>query len=313
MAVDKLFSGFDVTTPTYKEVNGHKITLDVLVPKDLDPGIYPLIVRFHGGFLISGASLFAEWFQPWLIEYALLHKAIIVSPDYRLMPEATGLEILEDLSAAWNWVYNALPAHLGSEIKPDFNKILIEGDSAGGWCAVQSAISQAGKAKAMIAAYPPIDLKIPFFTSAYDRSMVGFPMMPSDIILKHKDTLTKDSICTAASPPDRLDLAFGAIQNGQYVELLGHDPSLFPMERIESASDLPSMFIMHGKDDSAVPYMSSENFVEKMKKLHPDTKVMYHAVPGCEHGLDAKANFETPWLKEGLDFVTPIWLGDNAI
>ncbi|RDW76108.1 hypothetical protein BP5796_06929 [Coleophoma crateriformis] len=140
------------------------------------------------------------------------------------------------------------------EIKPDFDKILIEGDSA-----VQSAISQAGKAKAMIAAYPPIDLKIPFFTSAYERSMVGFPMMPSDIVSKHKVTLTKDSICTAASPPDRLDLAFGAIQNGQYVALLGLDPSLFPMERIESASDLPAMFIMHGKDDSAVPYMSGPN------------------------------------------------------
>lgn len=161
----------------------------------------------------------------------------------------------------------------------------------------------------MIAAYPPIDLKIPFFTTAYERSMVGFPMMPPDIISKHKATLSKGSICTAASPPDRLDLAFGSIQQGQYVELLGSDPSLFPMDRIESAMNLPPMFIMHGKDDSAVPYTSSENFVEKMKQLHPNTKIMYHAVPGCEHGLDSNATLDTPWLKEGLDFITPIWLG----
>lgn len=80
---------------------------------------------------ITGASLYAEWFQPWLIQYALLHKAIIVSPDYRLMPEATGMEIFEDILDAWNWVYKDLPAHLGNDIKPDFDKILIEGDSAG--------------------------------------------------------------------------------------------------------------------------------------------------------------------------------------
>lgn len=53
MAVDELFSGFDVTTQTYKEIKGHKITLDVLVPKSLAPGTYPVIMRFHGGFLVT--------------------------------------------------------------------------------------------------------------------------------------------------------------------------------------------------------------------------------------------------------------------
>jgi hypothetical protein len=69
---------------------------------------------------------------------------------------------------------------------------------------------------------------------------------------------------------------------------------------------------MHGKDDSATPYKSSVLFVEKMKKTHPDVKVLYRAVDGCEHELDGKVGLgETSWLKEGLDFVTPWWLGEE--
>jgi hypothetical protein len=46
-----------------------------------------------------------------------------------------------------------------------------------------------------------------------------------------------------------------------------------------------------------------------MKETHPDVKVLHNAVPGCEHRLDLKADLDTPWLKEGLDFITPFWLG----
>jgi hypothetical protein len=46
-----------------------------------------------------------------------------------------------------------------------------------------------------------------------------------------------------------------------------------------------------------------------MKKTHPHVKVLYNGVPGCEHRLDLKADLDTPWVKEGLDFITPFWLG----
>lgn len=71
------------------------------------------------------------WFQPWLVQYALLHSAIIVAPDYRFMPESTGLEIMEDVSDLWDWVYNKLQLSVGSDIELDMDKILVEGDSGG--------------------------------------------------------------------------------------------------------------------------------------------------------------------------------------
>lgn len=161
--------------------------------------------------------------------------------------------------------------------------------------------------------YPPIDLKIPFFTTAYEKNMVGFPQFPADTIEKHLASAKKGDVISTAEPPDRFLLGFSAIQQGNFVDLLGSDPKLFPMERLDTVKDIPSIMILHGKDDSAVPYVSSEAFVEKLKVTHPDVKVHYNAVPGLEHGLDRFANFETPWLKEGLDFITPLWLGTDTV
>jgi fermentation-respiration switch protein FrsA (DUF1100 family) len=151
-----------------------------------------------------------------------------------------------------------------------------------------------------MASYAPIDLKIPFFTTIYERSMVRFPMQSVDMIDKHIASLKGDEVVSTASPPVRLDLAFASIQHGKYVELLGSDPSLCPMERLDTVKDIARLFILHGKADSAVPYQSSEAFVEKLKLTHPKVKVLYTVVNGEEHGIDAKANLDTPWLKEGL-------------
>ena len=49
------FSPFHIRSTSYKAVNGHKIGVDVLVPKSLKAGNqkHPLMVRFHGGGLVS--------------------------------------------------------------------------------------------------------------------------------------------------------------------------------------------------------------------------------------------------------------------
>jgi hypothetical protein len=160
----------------------------------------------------------------------------------------------------------------------------------------------------MLAVYPPIDIKIPFFAEAYDKIMGTQEMLPPDFLDKYIATLSGSEVISNATPPARLDIAFASIQQGRYVKLVGEDPSLFPMEVMESAKDIPSTLIIHGKEDSCVPYRSSEAFVEKMKLLHPDVKVHYALVPG-EHAVDYFATFETDFLKAGLDFITPEWLG----
>jgi hypothetical protein len=59
--------------------------------------------------------------------------------------------------------------------------------------------------------------------------------------------------------------------------------------------NIPPMFMIHGKNDSMVPYRSSEAFVEEMKKTHPHVKVLHNAVSGYEHRLDPKADLDTSY------------------
>ena len=48
------FADFNVIQATYKQVHGHDIRADVLVPKSLSArGPRPVIARFHGGGLVS--------------------------------------------------------------------------------------------------------------------------------------------------------------------------------------------------------------------------------------------------------------------
>jgi acetyl esterase/lipase len=89
-----LHAQFHVLTTTYKKVGSHAIELDILIPKVLldspskltEPR--PLIFKFHGGSLITGSKSFLPWFGPWVFQLTLQHNAIILAPNYRLIPEA---------------------------------------------------------------------------------------------------------------------------------------------------------------------------------------------------------------------------------
>lgn len=52
MSAEESFPGFKVTTVPYKEVHGNEILIGVMVPEKLAAGKRPIIVRFHGGFLV---------------------------------------------------------------------------------------------------------------------------------------------------------------------------------------------------------------------------------------------------------------------
>ena len=102
------FDAFNLTTATYKTVGEHPILADIMIPKNVPAGAHPLIVRFHGGGLVSSlpilsqpchahssfqvnGSRYAELFFPaWLLDYAHADSAIVVSADYRMMPESSG-------------------------------------------------------------------------------------------------------------------------------------------------------------------------------------------------------------------------------
>lgn len=53
-------------------------------------------------------------YTPWIMDYTLAYEAIIVSPNYRLLPESTGLDIMKDPSDFWKWTKGSLQALVSS-------------------------------------------------------------------------------------------------------------------------------------------------------------------------------------------------------
>jgi cephalosporin-C deacetylase-like acetyl esterase len=61
MAVSVKFAAFNIVDVHYKTVNGVAVPASILIPKDIRPGKHPLLVRWHGGCLITGHRMFPEW------------------------------------------------------------------------------------------------------------------------------------------------------------------------------------------------------------------------------------------------------------
>ena len=61
------------------------------------------------------------------------------------------------------------------------------------------------------------------------------------------------------------------------------------------------------KIDTAVPIEGSYQFEELARKKFGPGKVELVVQPG-EHGFDGEVSLNTPWLKNGLEKVTKVWL-----
>jgi cephalosporin-C deacetylase-like acetyl esterase len=47
------FDRFNMYSTSYKKIRDHEIEVGILVPKELKPGKCPVIVKWHGGGLVS--------------------------------------------------------------------------------------------------------------------------------------------------------------------------------------------------------------------------------------------------------------------
>ena len=152
-----------------------------------------------------------------------------------------------------------------------------------------------------------IDMKSPWFSEFFEKSLFDKPMLPPAVLNDHLANMSTGEIVTSAEPPDRLHLMFVIFQQGRILEFLGNDTSLFPLETVESAKNFPPLFIYHGRDDSVVPAEGTDKFVEKFKRFFPEVELVFKLESG-EHGMDHQTEIKEPWLQKGLELVTSEWL-----
>ena len=190
----------------------------------------------------------------------------------------------------------------------DLDRVLVEGDSSGGWLAVQSALTQpAGSIKAVIGLYPQLDMRDPFYNTKFEKLLFGMPMLPAEVVDAHIKAAGPGAVVTSAYLPERLDLVCSIVQNGRVTEFLGESQELFPVEMVTLADAMPAVLIVHGREDSVVPVIGSERFVEALRKKLPGSPVKLTVRAG-DHGFDGDATLEDEWLKEDVEFITGYWL-----
>ena len=169
---------FKKTTVAYREIDGHKILADVYRPQDTT--IRPVIVWIHGGALITGNRdlekpeditrlllAFAkaggalimddrdlEKPEDILLAFAKARGCAVVSIDYRLAPETKLPDIISDIEEAFRW----LAGDGAKQFHLDPRRIVVVGESAGGYLTLVTGYRVRPKPKALVALYGYGDL-----------------------------------------------------------------------------------------------------------------------------------------------------------
>ncbi|KAJ5634229.1 hypothetical protein N7528_002071 [Penicillium herquei] len=318
------FKDFHVHDLKYKEVHGSPIFLSILIPKVLTAEgadlteRRPLITTFHGGFLIGGNRLYSQWIPDWLLELSISQRAPLILPDYRLLPESTGMDILSDIDSFWLWLSDNLELELTAlypnlNLRPDLDRILLTGDSAGGFCVMQSLLRHpALNIKAAIAAYPMVDFHHRYWSESYEKPIFGAATVPTILIDNHLKNLPPNAVFSGDKDPAtgaglaRMPVALSIVQNGKFINFFGREPELYPIDLLPNSKLPPFLWVFHGRQDSAVPFEQSEYFVKELEKHVPDTVVRFDA-PDGEHGFDGNFKLADPWIQEGMSEILSHW------
>jgi fermentation-respiration switch protein FrsA (DUF1100 family) len=229
-------------------------------------------------------------------------------PNYRLAPEHTGDDILEDIADFWTWFRSSLPTYLASKessISPDLSKVLVHGESAGGWCALQSILTEPKSTfKACFLQYPVVNA----FPTLPGDIIMGESLPPKEVLDEFLASIVPGTIISSVTPPARDFVAPMLRAYKRWGEFFGTGRHIMPDTAIENAKFFVPTHIVHGKDDTNVPVRWTHEFVEKAKKVLPEAKFVVVTPPG-DHGFDGTVYEEDePWLKEVLKGVEGDWL-----
>ncbi|EHA19578.1 hypothetical protein ASPNIDRAFT_47931 [Aspergillus niger ATCC 1015] len=326
------FDAFSIISVGYKTVSDHTITVDVLYPKSLNGPTQqqqqslsaprPVLLRYHGGGLIAGHSLFPPFFSPWYLELAQEYSAIIVSPNYRLLPESSVPDVLEDVEDHWQWMHQSLPALLKREtngtVEADLSRIMTIGDSAGGYLSLHMGLSHPDEIRAVNAVYPMVNPKASYFNNGQGRPVLNLPAYPPDTLSSHLDSIRRQEavtqkpvIVSAAADADRFRLMFAACQHGQLGQLFPEAPTTpYLLERLDTGAHFPrgGVLILHGRDDSVAPV--EESYMLQRKLAHVDPSLNFRlVVQDGEHGFDHLAKLHDGWLWNAIQDIARSWLG----
>lgn len=131
--------------------------------------------------------------------------------------------------------------------------------------------------------------------------------MPESVLDEHLAAMKSGEVLSSVALPGRMPLVMVMGQRGRWAELMGSETAVYPMEVVESVESFPPLFVYHGREDAVLPVEDTVRFVDAVKRVVPDAKIVCKLETG-DHGFDALVTADDPWLKEGLEFLDAEWL-----
>ena len=266
-------------TYTYKRVGDLEIKADVI--RANDDRIRPVVVWIHGGALIMGGR---EGVSQRVRKMFLDAGYAIVSLDYRLAPESGLPRIIEDIEDAFKWLRREGPElfHI------DTDKIAVMGGSAGGYLTLATGHRVKPCPTVLVAFWGYGDLIGDWYSKPSPHP-------------RHRRTKVTEAAARklVAGPPianarDR-EASAGPFyqfcrQRGIWPqEVTGWDPDAeaekytpyMPVKNVNK--EYPATLLIHGTQDTDVPYEQSVMMAEQFKKHGVDHELI--SIAGGEHGL----------------------------
>jgi hypothetical protein len=183
-----------------------------------------------------------------LLDICLTSSAIFVAPDYRLLPEATVGEVLEDVGDFWHWVHEELPRLTEDwNAHPDLERIACTGQSAGGYLAVQSALlfPKLAKIKVVASMGGSLNTNIPQCRVPGPRIILGKrpppPGKAESIIRAYVRAIKPQSVRTTGDVVEMWSFLTCVLQQAYLARWLtvGGNKELDVMHLLENAKSMP--------------------------------------------------------------------------
>ena len=265
-----------------------------------------------------------DFFPHWASDLALKYGAVIVSPNYRLMPESTSSEIYDDVDDFWKWLHSPalteLLANHTTATEIDLTRILTTGDSAGGLLSLYLALTYPSQIRASTAGYPWVNPSSAGFQAP--RTTLPFGVhTPESVIDDTVAAAASGQIVSSDRSPARLAFMLAAVEHGRLAGFYEHQAEgssrrelFYPAKKLEEPGmSIPrgGIAIWHGRQDTVVPLEDVEQFMvrllEATKGLPSGGKVVL-ALRDGDHGFDMDNRYEDEWLQNALKLAVDAWL-----
>jgi acetyl esterase/lipase len=266
------------STHVFKTVGDVKIEADVYRPAGDEPR--PVVVWLHGGALIVGGR---AQVPKNLLDMCTRERYMFVSFDYRLAPEVKLPEIAADIQDAFRWLHDRGPKLFHA----DTSRIVVTGGSAGGFLTMLSGVIIKPKPTALVAywGYPDIDNEWARAKSTHH----GAPVDREEALAGVGRGVVTNTNDPAVGKARGSYYRYLRQTGGWAREVTGFDPvtqadKLRPFCPIHNLTkDYPPILMIHGTEDTDVPYSSSADLARELSRLDAPHELI--TIKGAEHGL----------------------------